>query len=168
MNFFSEYTALYFFSALLQANAAILAIAGVFFIFRIQTYQSSIDFLKNYLMNSGTLIGPYSVIEFNNLTQEVRKKRIEENEEKKYYELGVIYHLENWIEKHDEILKVKSAIKPPTILLAIGIIINGLGLFFANFIHNSLFANEFIILIIFLIYEIVIIFLVVKGIHKAL
>ena len=38
--FFSENTGLYFFSALLQANAAILAIVGVFMIFRLQSYQS--------------------------------------------------------------------------------------------------------------------------------
>ena len=139
MNFFSDYTALYFFSALLQANAAILAIVGVFFIFRIRTYQSSIDFLRNYLMNSPSLIAKCSVIEFDNLTQEVRKTRIEENKEKNYYNIGVIPHLESWDEKVDKIKKIKTVIKPPTILLAIGIIINGLGLFSSNFMVVSYF-----------------------------
>lgn len=42
-----ENTGLYFYSSLLQANGAILAIVGVFFIFRIQSLQSTVE--GNYL-----------------------------------------------------------------------------------------------------------------------
>jgi len=39
LEIFSDSTCLYFFSALLQANAAILSIVGVYFIYRVQSVQ---------------------------------------------------------------------------------------------------------------------------------
>ena len=46
-NFFHPTTGLYFFSALLQANAAIFAIVGVFMIFKLEQLQSRIDACKD-------------------------------------------------------------------------------------------------------------------------
>jgi hypothetical protein len=50
---FSEYTGLYFYSSLIQANAAILSLLGVFIVFRIQLNKSSIENLKNFVLNLG-------------------------------------------------------------------------------------------------------------------
>jgi hypothetical protein len=44
---FSESTGFYLYSSLLQANAAILSILGVFTIFRVQSIQAAIDIIKN-------------------------------------------------------------------------------------------------------------------------
>lgn len=165
MNFFSEYTALYFFSALLQANAAIIAIVGVFFIFRIQTYQSSINSIKNYLFTDKFKNLQKTIIDFYNFDIISQKEYFN----KEIGETSDLYHpFKESINIFDKIDRIKYSIKKPTILLAIGILINSLGLFFANFIHNLGFIIEFKVLLIFLIYEIVIIFFVIKAIFQAL
>ena len=138
LNFFSDSSSLYFYSALLQANAAILSIVGVFIVFRIQSYQSSIDIIKTALINNRRMVEPDDVIMFDNLT-------ISEKE-------GTIKGLDNsvlksnWLEKETKLKKVKSSVKLPTILLAIGIIINSIGLFTASYIHSNLMNYEFKIL----------------------
>ncbi len=165
MNFFSEYTALYFFSALLQANAAIIAIVGVFFIFRIQTYQSSINSIKNYLFTDKFKNFQKTIIDFYNFDRISQKEYLNK-------EIGktsdLYYPFKESINIFDKMNRIKNSIQKPTILLSIGILINALGLLFSNFLHNFAFLIELIILLIFLIYEIVLIFVVVKSIFKAL
>lgn len=46
----SDHLAYYFFSALLQANAAIFSIIGVFYIFRIQSLNNKISIIKSNVM----------------------------------------------------------------------------------------------------------------------
>ena len=49
-NFFNEYSSHYFFSSLLQANAAIFAITGIFVIFKFQAIDQQISIIQTRLL----------------------------------------------------------------------------------------------------------------------
>jgi hypothetical protein len=114
----SESTFYYLFSSLLQANAAILSIVGVFIIFRIQNIQSSIDIIKQSLMaDQGRFIWPSTVLQFENQSLEQKKtSQIITNP-------NLLYQKDKWIEKEELIYKIRRDFKLPLIYLAIGIII---------------------------------------------
>jgi hypothetical protein len=143
--FFSTSTSLYFFSAFLQANAAILSIVGLFIIFKIQSLQSLID-----------------IIEFANSDLKEKQKKYAKISYDKY----TMKKLSEWIEKENRIIDIKDMIKIPTILLSIGIITSGIGLIFSNFLHNSSFQYEASVLYSFLLYEIFTLYFVIKIIFK--
>ena len=85
MELFSNTTGLYLFSALLQANAAIIAIVGVFGIFRIQSLQSKIEYIKQVLLqpggrHSGDGMRSISVHEFDELTIGEKEENFTKND----------------------------------------------------------------------------------------
>ncbi len=53
---FTENTSLYFYSALLQANAAIIALVGLYTIFHLQNVNSTIEIIKSSLVNENPRI----------------------------------------------------------------------------------------------------------------
>lgn len=163
LKFFSDSSSLYFYSALLQANAAILSIVGVFIIFRIQSYQSSIDIIKTALINNRRMVGPNDVIGFDNFNISEKEEYI-----KRLNNSVLKNHCSNWIEKEKKLKKVKSSIKLPTILLAIGIIINSIGLFTASYIHSNLMNYEFKILAAIILFQIITVYFVVKTIYNSI
>jgi hypothetical protein len=161
--FLSESSGYYFYSAVLQANAAILSIVGVFIIFRIQRLQSTIDLIQNsFLMNLEKYATPEKFSEFFNSTLEKKKEVFEDL----HYPNYIMSSLSVCIKNEETILGFNSAIKTPTLLLASGIILSTIGLFFTNFLHSTYGKTEFSLLLVFMIFEIVTIVFVVKTIFK--
>ncbi len=160
-DFFSYSTGLYFFSALVQANASILAIVGVFMIFKIQSIQSSIDMIKNKLSKS---IGPIAVNKLEDLLNKYNMKEFDDKA-KNILETPTCNY---WKEKHNTIKNIKESIKTPTILLIFGTGICALFLMLANFIHSLGFHIESQILLSVLIFEFISLYTVYDAIKKAI
>jgi len=164
-NFFSENSSFYFLSSLLQANASILSITAVFFIFRIQSLQSAIDIIKNSLMSDrGQSSHPEEIISFSNLTLIEKKSYLKSIEANK----NILSTLQDWTNKEDSIDIIKREIKIPSILIGLGIIIEAICLFSANYFHVYNSEIEYYVLFINLLLEMFIIFKVIKSIFNAL
>ena len=159
--FFSDNTGLYFFSAILQANAAILSIVGVFIIFRIQSYQSPIDIIRNsFLIEFKKWTNPDWILDFDNSSLEGKKEKFKNAK----YDKDTMPRLSEWIKNEEKILKTKSSIILPSLLLSSGAILSIIGLLLINHLHCSFENYEFHILYLFSIFEITTIVSVVKTI----
>ncbi|MDP8323375.1 MAG: hypothetical protein RAO94_13605 [Candidatus Stygibacter australis] len=164
-DFFHETSSLYFFSALLQSNAAIFAIVGVFIVFRLQSLQSSLDMLKNTLMqNRGKTITLCSVIEFDKLNIKEKEKKINFVDEV----TTIDFLLQTWVEKEKKINMIKNSIGFPTGAIIVVLIFNIFGLVFSNFIHDKSVYLELSIQSAFIIIQIYIFLLLVKSINLLL
>lgn len=164
-NFFSENTGLYLFSALMQSNAAIFSILGVFYIFKLQILQSSIDMIKNILViDLDQWTKPNWIFEFSDMSL-IQKK---EMYNKVNYDKYTMIRLNNWIKKEQSILTVTKNLKSPLILVAVGFILNLLGLVLSNYIHQFGVNIEFLIHYLYIILEILIITTIVMSIFKVI
>lgn len=159
---FSDSTGLYFYSALVQANAAILSIVGVFIIFRLQSLQSSIDRAVRALL-SDTRTTPSPVIEFEKMNLEEKKTFVERGK----IEPPIKPLFREWATNEEKISKIRSSIKLPTRLLAFGIVGDSIGLLGANLIHENGVRIESCVLWLFLLLEVYIVIFVVDGIFNA-
>lgn len=169
ISLFSDTSALYFFSALLQANAAIIAIIGVFWIFKIQTYQAGVDSIKNALsiergITSNLDVDPSIISKFESL--DLSEKTSYMNQEILNDSLRSL--LQSWVRNEESIDNLKSGIRIPVILLAVGIVFNAFGLVIANLIHQVGHIVELIVLLLVLLYEFLIVGVVVNTILSAL
>lgn len=72
-----------------------------------------------------------------------------------------------WIEKEEEIERIKSLIKLPTCFLSAGMVLSTIGLLLSNALHLSYENAEFCTLFAFGIFEIITIVLVVRTIYKS-
>lgn len=163
--FFSENSGFYFLSSLLQANAAILSITGVFYIFKIQSLQSSIDIIKSSLMaDMGRRSWPEKILEFDKLSLVEKEKAL-------LIKPDPYIHIKpsivDWTTLERKISNVKAEVKPSLIILGIAIIVEAVCLFTANLIHQHNMV-EMIVLFLNLILEVIIVFVVIKNILKAL
>jgi len=131
---FTENTGYYFFSSLLQANAAIFSIFGVFFIYRLQTLNSSISEIFNSLiMTAGSSIGREEAQKFKNLTLEDKEKNLI-----KYKDSNHVWSHEfiNWYNYEKKIEIIKPLIKKPTIILITLIIFQAAFVLLSSDIHS--------------------------------
>lgn len=161
---FSTNTGLYFFSALLQSNAAILSVFGVFLIFRIQSYQSSIDIIHSSLLDHQTCSSTIQdIFEFIKNPDLGKKKSIASKADeyiRHYYEESLLFH--------EKIANIKKTIKLPTYLLGFGIILNLFSLLLSNLFNNLGLLYEIRLLLVNLIIEIIVILLILNRITNAL
>lgn len=164
-DFFSENSSFYFLSSLLQANASILSISGVFFIFRIQSLQSSIDIIKSSLMSDrGNISWPGDIVKFDNLLLNDKESYLKSEQKNKY----ILQSLIDWTSKEKLIHNIKKEIIIPTILIGTGIIVESICLFSANYVHVYFNLVEYYILFVNLLLELAIVFFVIKSILKSL
>ncbi len=162
---FADFSSAYFFSACLQANASIIALIGVFWIFRIQSINSNIDSIKIALsmergITSDLKLEPDIITIFELKDTDERKNYIEkqvENESAKSL-------LKSWLEKDVNKTDIMNSIKTPIIIIAIGLVIDAVCLVFSNFIHSLCIMVELSIISVALLYQILIIFKVVKNV----
>ena len=166
MEFFSESTGLYLFSALLQANAAILAILGVFGIFRIQSLQSKIEYIKQGLLQprgKTNRIGmtPIEIHSFGEFTINEKKKKLST------YDGSYQPLLEYWINAEELAVPLKPIIIKSTASLGLSILIFTLSLIFSNLIHKICIL-ECVVFFMILIYEIFLILKIIKNVKKLL
>lgn len=169
MTLFSDATSHYFFSAILQANAAIIAIIGVFAIFKIQSLQSGIDSIKNALsiergVSTNIEVDPSIIAIFDKKALQEKEKYL--NEEIRYTAVWEL--LNSWIDKEKNINNFKSNLKKPTILIASGIVVGGIGLILANIIHEIGSGFELTVLFVINLFQIYIVYRVVKFIFDTL
>lgn len=159
-NIFYEYTSIYFYSALLQANAAILAIVGVFGIFKIQSIQTKIDSMKNWI-SSNTGWEPDNMDDFDKKTTGEQKNQISN-----IHESPLNGILTNILEYNDEIIIIKPMIISSSKLLGFGIILDAIGIICSKLIHNSSFVLEFVVLVLVLLFHIYLILKTVERIKR--
>jgi hypothetical protein len=167
---FSENTGLYLYSALLQANAAILALIGVYIIFKIQSLKSEIEIVKNYIVhNTNGATAPkkyYFKFDLGNLNDkkklwdEIKRQNLDKKDP--YSKFGQWYHIESNIEF------ISGSVKFPSIVLAISILLNAILIIFAYSIHNQHPLREFYVFGISIIFQAYILYLVVKVIFNSM
>ncbi|MDA3861042.1 MAG: hypothetical protein PF445_07425 [Melioribacteraceae bacterium] len=144
---FSENTSLYLYSSLLQANAAIIAIVGLFVIFKIQQMSSSIDVIKSSIMlDNGRRSTPEEVENFDRGTvqEKVNLLEVRRNGRGSYLPL-----YESWLEKLKYIGRLKKKIVVPTIALTTMIILNTVALVLAS--HLNLYFPSIEVIVAYLI-----------------
>ncbi len=133
--YFSENTSLYLYSSFIQANAAIIAITGLFIVFKLQSYLASIDVLKLTIMNDrGMYSTPTDVEVFDRTILSEKKKKLEEI---KSTAGGFFFSLlyQSWIEKLEKYYHLRERIILPTILLTLAIVINSILLLTSTNLH---------------------------------
>ena len=165
-NSYSAGIGLYFYSSLLQANAALISIVAIFFIFRIQSLQSTVEGYYNALIASSV----------NNLERKFyhsfRSHTLEEkiiDVEKGNFNEEV--HKEIMLSCIDNIKRIKCtkyAIIYPVIFLTVAIIINIIGLLLTNYLNSFGSALEIKIFLLVLVLEIYCLFSLIKGIYKSI
>lgn len=164
-NFFSENSSFYLYSSLLQANAALFSIVGVFYIFRIQSLQSSIDIIKSGLMTDrGRSSWPQEIVDWDVLSLEQKEEKINSGVANKY----ILSYLVIWTEKERNLHTFKQTIRFPSLLLATGILLESLSLFSASFIHNQHQLWEYYLSYTNLLFEFFIVVYVVQTIFSLL
>ncbi|MFC2084931.1 hypothetical protein ACFLS9_07740 [Bacteroidota bacterium] len=112
-------TSLYFHSALLQANAAILSIIGVFFIFYLQNIKTKLSDIDSYLESLRSESN--EVNEFLLMSEDTRLKHVNEVIKNKENKNDTDPMLIEWAEFKEKVNGFKQYIKAPTILLAFSI-----------------------------------------------
>lgn len=140
LNRISELTGLYFFSALLQADAAILGILGVFIIFRFQTIQNHIQQLRTLLLDRITPEGTRGaqvhylsdIIFFERVTLKEKELFVKDRNFGDNHRLFV-----QWYNQEKEKVKIKNLIRLPVILLGIGLVLNMIFLSIAEIMYYS-------------------------------
>ncbi len=111
----------YFFSAVLQANAAILSILGLFAIFKIQNLQASSANIRNFLISEGgRFLQLGAIIEFDIKSTVDKKKYLESSNN---LNSSRVQLLREWIRNDEQIRNISKSIKLPIFLLIIGIIL---------------------------------------------
>jgi len=163
LSLFSEYTGLYFYSALLQANAAMLSIAGIFFIFKIQLLNNSLGESKtNLIQNRLPQNKGYVVEEFCTKTQEEQREKIDNWDPNSSQDL-----LNGFKKIHTlvrQINKAKQKIKLPSFSILIALVLNIISLAFASYIHSTSQLFELITIVLTIIIELIVLFIIIKAI----
>jgi len=156
---FSENTGLYFFSALIQANAAIFSIIGVFYIFRLQSIQSAISDIFNALYNENINIREYAE-QFKNKNSDDKKLFVN----KLSVEDPISNYYKNWLEYELEQNDIKDKIKNPLITTVILIVLQIIFLIISNGIHSSGIWFESISYLLIGLFQIYVLVIVVNSI----
>ncbi len=108
MLFFTDSTSLYIYSAFLQANAAIIAVLGVFIVYKIQIHSSVIDIIITRLYHISQL-RPNLVTNFELMNNKNKHDDFtSKNESDKTY---LFY--KSWLKHDDEIIRIKNLIILP-------------------------------------------------------
>jgi len=152
---FTESTGLYFYSALLQANAAIIALVGLYTTFRIQSAYSNIESIKNYFLAGNQNIRDFG-IEFEEKTYAEKRSYLYDMEftnlERK--------QLKRWFDNLTLINTLKRGIIVPTILLAVALISDSFFLFYSTSLHQHCPNIEITWAMVNLSYEIILVIVI--------
>lgn len=163
---FNNFSGAYLFSACLQANASILAIFGVFWVFRIQAINSNIDSIKFALSTErgiSTDIGnldPAVISIFEPKSFEERKRYIENEVDNP----SAKALLEDWIKKDAIKSKIIGSIKLPTLIIGCALIVDSICLTWANLIHQYNGCFELSLMTLVLVIQIVTMCVVIYNI----
>ena len=156
---FSENTGLYLFSSLIQSNAAIISIFGVFFIFRLQSLLSSISEIYESLLNTNSAVAN-GAREFRHLSIEEKKAKVDNYKK----ENDIILEYKKWYKYEKSVIGIKNLIKKPSIIIITLISLQILFLILSNDIHKLGFQYELICFILVTIFQIYVLILLGKTI----
>ena len=138
--YFTESTSLYIYSAFLQANAAIIAILGLFIIYKIQSLQSSIDIIKSEMMRNQSLEShPKVIADFDTALINKKEEIYKDLEKQKSFYLP---YFKIWLDNSIGISNLKNLITNPTIFLTTVIIIDGICLLICSNLHKYYKVEE--------------------------
>ena len=159
-------TGLYFYSSLLQANAAIISIVAIFFIFRVQSLHLATEGYYNALIASCE----------NNLEKKLYhifrshslKEKIEDVEKGNFNESFHKDIMLSCIDNIKVVNKTKGSIIFPMIILSIAIIINISGLLLTNFLHSLGSIIEIKFFSIVFLFQIYCLATLIKGVYKSI
>ncbi|MFA5804799.1 MAG: hypothetical protein WC879_09140 [Melioribacteraceae bacterium] len=158
---FTENTGYYFYSSLLQANAAIISIFGVFFIYKVQSLQSLIsDIFNSYCQISSSAMD--YALKFKAMDLEQKKERLKANNS----DNPVSKFYKQWYEAEVNLVKIKEKIIKPSILLSTAIILQSIFLLLSNDIHLQGSGYEFISFLLTILYESYVLILLSKTIYE--
>lgn len=162
MNFslvFTENTGFYFYSTLIQSNAAIISIFGLFYIFKLQSIRSTIEEHYNSMIGVNIIVN-----------EEVRKYRFSTMKEKKEIidnypkNDDVLQKYIKYYSLEESIVDIKQKMKFPTIAIIILISFETLFLLICSSIHNLGSFYEFIVFSVVLIFQVYILIVLGKAI----
>ena len=156
---FTENTGLYLFSSLIQSNAAIISIFGVFYIFRLQSLQSAISEIYESLCNINTAIKD-AAREFRHLSLGKKKTKIDSYRE----DNEIVIEYKKWYEYEKSFNTIKILIKKPTVIIITLISIQIVFLVFSNNIHMLGVVYELISFILIAVFQIYVLVLLCKTI----
>jgi hypothetical protein len=166
MDFFSDSSSLYFYGALVQANAAILSIIGIFVVFRIQSVRSSVDAVRSVLSaDPGKFTAPAEIGRFDRMTLEEKHQWLT-NKKARANPSPVLSHFEAWARYLDQIRAIKSSARVPVMLFGITICLFTIGIFLANYIHSVSFAVEFVSMASSVVLEVICVVVVLRIIGR--
>jgi hypothetical protein len=140
---FSINTGLYFFSALLQADAAIFAVLAVFIVFKLQYQQAITLNLRPFILQGVTPEQRLIVREFDSANIE-RKRQIAEQ----YKNTGLMSWLYHELPQHEKAEELKSKFKYPGIYLVTLIAGDIIGLLTIESLHH---CNQLLEIIVFVV-----------------
>jgi hypothetical protein len=166
MSFFSDSSSLYFFSALLQANAAILSLLAIFVIFRIQALSASIDTRKFVLGSDlGVHVAASDINSFERMSLQQKKEYIERKQGKG---IAILPHFEAWISYQQQIDDLKHSIITPCFALAASVLVFSVALFFASCVHALSYILELLLLVLSIALEALCLALVLRTSYSLL
>jgi hypothetical protein len=168
MEFFSSNSAFYLYSALLQANAAILSIVAIFVIFRIQSLASAVDAKRSALSQDfGVHISAHDIDLFDRISLEKKKEWIE-TETGEGRLAGLLPHFGAWLRYSEDIGKLKRHIVLPTVVIGGSIVFFAIELLLASYLHFKAPVVEALFMILSVIIEFLCILIVVRAIFVLL
>ncbi|MBI4726447.1 hypothetical protein HY768_04345 [candidate division TA06 bacterium] len=159
---FSEITGYYFFSSIIQVEAAIFSIYGLFIVFKIQICKANIDTCKNLLFMKFNKLHMISDFEKKNDSQ---KEEYITEKAKSAPDEPIAYQFRQWLDNQYSIAKIKSSFRSPLVLLITGMITDAVALIFMQTIQR-LFILESILYAISLGIFIVAIIQIYRSITK--
>ena len=166
---FSENTGLYLYSALLQANAAILSLIGIYYIFKIQSLKLELEALKNYVFhNSGSTAAKSYYYNFNMTDLTGKKNILEKIIETKQLDKDPYNKFPTWFKIEIDIAFITKSVKFPSLLLAISIMLYAVCIVFAYQIHLQKSSYEIISFTVVLLVELYTIIMIIRGIFKVM
>ena len=127
----SDNTALYFFSALLQADAAVVAVIAVVIVFKLQSLQAITSNLHSFIMHKSEPEDREVLIQFDKESYE-GKETIASGKTG-----GIMAFLSHELPYHKKMDVLKKKFVFPSICFAVLIILNIVGLIFASTLHQD-------------------------------
>jgi hypothetical protein len=164
MEFFSNNSAFYLYSALLQANAAILSIVAIFVIFRIQSLASAVDAKRSALsLDSGVHPSAHDIDLFDRISLEEKKKWIK-GKRSDFTATRLLPHFEAWLRYSEAIEKLKRHILLPTVVIGGSIVFFAIELLLASYLHSKAPVIEAVLMLLSVVIEFLCILIVARAI----
>ena len=167
LDFFSENSSLYFFSALLQADAAIFSIMAIFLVFRLEAHESAKSSIKLTMAQLTPKLIPLAwlaLLDKNDIV-EIERRVKDEEENCSGCDKGILALKKSFVEHSKKIDKIKNTSIIPAIVLAVVIVLFAAGIFFSAYLHALPTAIEFIVLLFALIAQIIVLAVIVWAVR---